>query len=78
MTVTAKVTGSIIAIRSESGAVGTFNRDKLATAYVLLLDNRDNVRGVVDALTAEQGMDHTEATRYTIAAHYCIKYDIEP
>lgn len=61
-----------------AGAERLFNRDQLATAILLRLDNPDNARAVVDALEADHGAEHYEAMRLVMAAQKCIDLGIEP
>lgn len=77
---TTKVTGSIIAVTQSNGTTRMYNRDRLTTAYLLLLDEWADGRGrlVVDKLENEYRFSHADAMAYTIAASMLLRHDIEP
>ena len=77
---TTKVTGSIIAITQSNGTTSMYNRDRLSTAYLLLLDEWSDSRGrlVVGKLENEYGFSHADAMKYTIVASLLLRHNIEP
>lgn len=66
-----------ITIRMDRGDV-IYNRDRLTTAYLLLLDATDRGSSVVRHLMAEYRIGTAEALDLTVAAKRCIERGIEP
>lgn len=78
---TTKVTGNTITITQAGGTHTFLNRDRLTTAYLLLLDNEDTPnRGkvVVETLEREHRFEHYEAMSCTLNASLLLRYNIEP
>lgn len=80
---TVKVTGAIIGIRRTPGErEAYFNRDDVATTYLLLLDwparTSDTIREVKDILMSEYGLDSRETVRCVMAACLLIDNNLEP
>lgn len=74
----AKVFDSVIALTNGQGVRGFFNRDHLATAYLLLLEYPDAPTAVKRILVHDFGLPNLEAVRHTLAAKVCIDHNIEP
>lgn len=71
------MTNTTITVSMDRGPV-TYNRDRLTTAYLLLLDAADRGSSVVRHLIDEYGIDMAEALDLTVAAKRCIERGIEP
>lgn len=75
--------GVELAVTTSGQGTGLFDRDKLATAYLLHLmapaamGSREQARTVADTLRTEHGFTKpAEAVRYALAAHYLIRANI--
>ncbi|MFG1846820.1 hypothetical protein [Micromonospora carbonacea] len=76
--------GAVIGLRASGERTRWYNRDDLATAYLLWLDTDpstpkpDQAWQVRTELMSTGELDHREAWALTIAASMCLTHNIEP